>query len=167
MKSSKPKAKSSVVFIIRRFKKHLISIDVSCFPCFATNCSKQGEKVPEGIHGLGLGPGGGDYTWHDAEDVIPTPNKDKELRETLNAPLRTNTHSFAMHGIEHSFLVSNHGLDVFSDRTNNLETPAITIRFQDGGKPPSSVGSNMFQTLQKGMLIRGKSTMMLIRPANG
>lgn len=108
-----------------------------------------------------------DSVWQDAAEVIPTPSKmrDTPLRETLKTPSKTNIQSFAMGGLDHSFLVNDYGLDVLSNRTNGLEGTGITIRFQDGGKPPSSVGSNVFKTPKKGMLIKGESNMMLISPA--
>ena len=106
-----------------------------------------------------------DSVWQDAEEVIPTPSKYKELRETLKTPSKTNIQSFAMGGLDHSFLVNDYGLDVLSNRTNGLEGTGMTIRFQDEGRPACSLGSNVFRTPKKGMLMRGESNMMLISPA--
>ncbi|XP_024395193.1 protein CYPRO4 [Physcomitrium patens] len=104
-----------------------------------------------------------DSVWMDAEDVIPTPSKTKELRETLKTPSKTAIQSLAMGGMDHSFLVNDYGLDVLTNRSTGLEGTGITIRFQDGGRPV--IGSSAFRTPKKGMLIRGESNMMLISPS--
>lgn len=104
-----------------------------------------------------------DSIWQDAEDVIQTPSKYRELRETLKTPSKTNIQSLTMGGLEHSFLVNEYGLDVLFNRSNGLEDKDITIKFQDGGRP--SLGSNVFRTPKKGMLMRGESNMMLISPS--
>jgi WD40 repeat protein len=107
-----------------------------------------------------------DSIWMDAEEVIQTPSKYRELRETLKTPSKVNIQSLTMGGLDHSFLVNEYGIDVLVNRTNGLEGKDITIKFQDGGRGGgASLGSNVFRTPKKGMLMRGESNMMLISPS--
>lgn len=102
-----------------------------------------------------------DSIWQDAEDVIQTPSKYRELRETLKTPSKTNIQSLTMGGLDHSFLVNENGLGVLFNSSNGLVDKDVNIKFQDGGGTPG----NVFRTPKKGMLMRGESNMLLISPA--
>eukprot|EP00250_Pteridium_aquilinum_P031225 c43262_g1_i1 orf=189-2063(+) len=102
-----------------------------------------------------------DSVWEDAEDGFKTPPfSKKDLKEAFNETASGGIQSLVMGALDHSFLVSDTGIEAVKNMASGIHGKGISVPY---GKTLAGVDS--FSTPKKAMLLRGETNMMLLSPA--
>lgn len=102
-----------------------------------------------------------DSVWEDAENGFePPPFSKKDLKEAFNESASGGIQSLVMGALDHSFLVSDTGIEAVKNMASGIHGKGISVQY---GK--TLAGFDSKSTPKKAMLIRGETNMMLLSPA--
>jgi WD40 repeat protein len=101
--------------------------------------------------------------WEDAEDgdfeKDPSLGK-KDLKEAFNETSSGGIQSLVMGALDHSFLVSDNGIEAVKNMASGVRGKGNTVKYES-----TMVGVGSTSTPRKAMLMRGEMNMMLLSPA--
>ncbi|KAH7306233.1 hypothetical protein KP509_22G002700 [Ceratopteris richardii] len=102
-----------------------------------------------------------DSVWQDAEDGSETPIfSKKDIKEAFNETTSGGIQSVVMGALDHSYLVSDTGVEVVKNMASGIHGKGTSVLF---GKNIGSFDS--LTTPKKALLLRGETNMMLLSPA--
>ncbi|KAI5059577.1 hypothetical protein GOP47_0026179 [Adiantum capillus-veneris] len=102
-----------------------------------------------------------DSIWTEAEDAPQTSLfSNKDLKEAFNEASSGGIQSLVMGALDHSFLVSDTGIEAVKNMASGIHGKGVSMQF---GKSLSNLAS--LSTPKKAMLLRGETNMMLLSPA--
>eukprot|EP01018_Ginkgo_biloba_P034348 Gb_00905 [translate_table: standard] len=105
-----------------------------------------------------------DSAWEDAEenlDKTPDPAGGQDLREEYEEAVTGGIHSLTMGALDHSFLVSESGIEAVKNLQHGIHGKGMAVPFRKG----EFGGGGSFSTPKKALLMRAETNMLLMSPA--
>jgi len=104
-----------------------------------------------------------DSVWEDTDEISRVEEEEgRDLKEELEEASHSGIQSLAMGALDHSFLVSETGIQAVKNFRHGIHGKGMSVRF---GKEESSGGGSYCATPKKGLLMRAETNMMLMSPA--
>lgn len=104
-----------------------------------------------------------DSVWEDAEESLGVEDEeDRDLMEEIEEATNGGIQSLAMGALDHSFLVSETGIEAVKNFRHGIHGKGMSVKF---GKGELGGDGSYYSTPKKGLLMRAETNMMLMSPS--